>query len=893
MIILTAVLVGTLSLTAGPPPVHPRLWITKDDLPRLRSLAKDSQRNALGWVPAEACAKILQRAEQLAQAPPYHYAVEIPGREGGPSKHWEYTLSDQPPPRHDDSRHYPPWTAMFQERSDSITTRIKYFIFAYELTGDKKYFEKAKEIVFHLCHWPIVWTDPSYGSGKPCLDTGHAAHAVGLFYDWCWHDLTPSERKFVRQALVDKALKPIDDILDKIADYHNYSAVITMGLGTGAVALLGEEPEADRWLERCLAKVKRSFDAQGRDGGPLEGPMYGTYFADSYARLLWGLHTAGVATDIWQHPFLRTLPRYCLGMMVPRVHRLPTFGDGGLTNAFPLTMMLLALRGDSDAAWYLQQLGALEPGSLETLLLLDPAKIKPRKPSWNPSCCFWDVGYASLRDAFNEDAAYMAFKCGPPEKVVGHNHYDHNSFQLIYNGAVLASDPGYRSYFNPPARKYTSSTLGHNTVVLNLTPEWLASSSFATAGVDQVRLDGGRIVRYFTSAAYDYLRGDATQTYNPKDRQILQRAWRDVLFIKPRVFVVRDQLAATKPATFHWLLHTLAGQPLSVTTDGGLQIRATSAELQGRVFSPQGLRMSRGEYKGAEAYGPYAMATTPRLREATIVTVLVPSKWTGLVNGDFERGLGGWQIRNMPGYTENHVLDKQVVHSGKASARIDAPGGYYYSTRFFAAPGTRLRASFWARLEGTEGGATTCFYFWRGGKSFARAEGPRPRGSAWKRYEFEATVPKNTDSICLALNFFSKTGHAWFDDVTLTMTPSATESGLRQVRALRGGEDGVVVEMEGTHVVLFGHGHGLERMSAAGHGLQWAGEACAVSFDAEGKPVRAWLLEGTKVLVDGREIIKLPAVGTAGAVLAGTQWQVSAVDDLRPALMAQVEKQAD
>ncbi|MBC7286674.1 MAG: heparinase II/III family protein [Armatimonadetes bacterium] len=869
------------------PDGHPRIWITAADLPRLRALAADNSPNALGWVPAEECRKIVDRARELAAKGPYRYEVDIPGAGGGPSKHWEYTLSDEPPPRHDDTPHYPPWTAMFQERADSITTRIKYFTFAYLVTGEALFLEKAKEVVFHLCRWPIIWTDPSYGGGRPCLDTGHAAHAVGLFYDWCYDALKPDERALVREALVEKALVPIDQILDSVPDYHNYSAAVTMGLGTGALALLGEDERAEKWLDHCIAKVKRSFDVQGADGGPLEGPMYGTYFADSYAAFLWGLHSAGIKTDVWDHVFLKTLPRYCISMMAPKVHRLPTFGDGGATAAFPITMTLLALRGDTDAAWYLQQIGALRPSGIESLLLLDPAKIQPREPSWNPSSCFVDVGYASLRDGLREDAAYMAFKCGPPEKVVGHNHFDHNSFQICFNGEWLVSDPGYRSYFNPPANKYTTSALGHNTILLNLTPEWLQSTKYQTPGVDQMRLMQGRIVRFVTTPAYDYVRGDATETYNTDQQKVLSRFWRDVLFIKPRIFIVRDALSAALPSTFHYLLHAMPDRSL-VANENRLCILAPNAALDASIFSPSGIGPWETRlYPGAESFGPYAVASTPRLLDAVITSVLVPRLHTGIVNGGFEEGFVGWTPRRMPGFTENHVIDDQVAHSGRRSGRIDAPGGYYYSVHFAAQPGQNIRASFWARVDAPSP-ATPCFYFWRDGKAFKQVDGPRPSGNEWREYSFQATVPEGTEEVCLALNFFSQTGRAWFDDVTVTVEPPAPQADAAVVTPLGDSTSGVVVGLGATHVVLFGpSGRSAVAHTVRGHRIAFSGEMCTVAINSDGLPASFFMLCGTRLEIDGQTVVAFDEPMTAAGAASGGRWKVETIERIEPALPTQ------
>ena len=143
---------------------HPRIFITSKDLPRLRATASDTRTNALGYVPAEAWKELQARADAFVAAPPYHRAVSMPGREGSPRKRWEYTLSKEPPPRHDYCRRYPPWTGMFQERADSITTRLKHLLLAYVVTGEATYFERAKEMVFALCAWPMIWTDPGVGT---------------------------------------------------------------------------------------------------------------------------------------------------------------------------------------------------------------------------------------------------------------------------------------------------------------------------------------------------------------------------------------------------------------------------------------------------------------------------------------------------------------------------------------------------------------------------------------------------------------------------------------------------------------------------------------------------------------------------------------------------------
>ena len=293
-----------------------------------------------------------------------------------------------------------------------------------------------------------------------------------------------------------------------------------------------------------MAEARANFDAQGRDGGAMEGPGYGTYAVDCFAEMFWGLRTAGIDNPLLKHVYIKTLPRYCITLLNPNNSQQPCFGDGGPTAGFGRMMLTLALGGDSDAAWYCRQIGQTVPRSAKDFLLMDPQRIHPRPPSWNPSGCFVDVGYAVLRDFYRPGSAFLALKCGPPEAVIGHNHFDHNSFVINYAGTWVAWDPGYRSYFDPPQRRYSTGTLGHNSVVLDLDEAYLAAKTDSVAGHDQVQLNRGRIEEFFSSAGYDYVRGAAAESYNSPKLHVLDRFDRQIVFAKPHVFFIRDTLAA-------------------------------------------------------------------------------------------------------------------------------------------------------------------------------------------------------------------------------------------------------------------------------------------------------------------------------------------------------------
>lgn len=582
----------------------------------------------------------------------------------------------------------------------------------------------------------------------------------------------------------------------------------------------------------------------------MEGPMYGTYAASMFADMIWALTTAGIENDLAAHPYIESMPRYCISLLDLGTRRQPCFGDGGPTAGFGDLMLILALGGSTDAAWYCEQIGQLDAKDVRRFLALDPDRIRPVPPTWVPSGCFVDVGYAILRDGYSRDSAFMALKCGPPEADIGHNHFDHNSFVISFGGAWPAWDPGYRSYFDPPKRRYTTGTLGHNTVVVDLDDAYLASQEVAQPGHDQLHPNRGRITEFYTGPGFDYVLGDAAETYNTDAAHLLDAFTRQVVFVKPNLFVIRDSLAAPEEHSYSFVLHASPEGQIE-TTDGTIRSSSPGASLDAYVFAPGGVRLASATYPGAEEYGPYVSATTERGRQMAITSVLVPRRMPATIaNGGFEQGFTGWQRRDMPGFTENHVIDHEAPHSGAASGRIDN-GGYYYTRHIPVTPGTTVTARWWARCSATEG-ASSLLYYWKNGVAFASTPGPAATSADWAPFELVDTVPEDAEEVCLALQFFGQ-GQCWYDDAELTTDAPASASGSARVSAIDDGQRGAIVEVDGTtHVLICGSPGHETRVDAAGHTLSTDAELTVVSFGADGN--RAFAVRGTHIEADGEPV---------------------------------------
>jgi len=846
-------------MTTGQP-THPCVLVNARTLEGLRDKAFDATPNKFGFETKSAWEKIKAAADRFLQADAYSYSVNIPLAGNKTAGLWEYTLSDQTPPRHDDTPNYPPWTAMFQERADSITTRLMHLSFAYLVTGETQYAARARKIALHLSEWD-QWTDPSYGGGniQACLDTGHCTYAMGMFYDWCFDTMDASERSQVRQAIIDKGINACLAGVDRYPPDTNGYAVILCGAALGAIAVRAEEPAADDWLAACTRKIRVSLDRGGEDGGAFEGPGYGTYLLDSFAKAFDGLEAAGIKHDLFEHPYLATMDRYCIGLLAPDTKQMPCFSDGSPTAGYPQIMSVLAHRGSTDAAWYLQQTGALSVSGIYDLIRFDEDKLNPVEPAWNPSTVFVDIGCASLRDGFNAQAPTLFLKSGPYANNIGHNHYDHNAFVISYGGQWVIPDRGYHSRYDPNERKFSLGSMGHCTVVLDADEDYFASTQVPNPGHDQVKRTGGRIAQYFGADQFDYVKGQAAEAYNTDEQMVLTRFDRSIVFIKPHFFVVHDELAAPQAHSFNFLLHS-DGLGTIETQGDVFTVSRTTGQVYGQVLSSAQVTPHVEMYPGAERYGPYLRVETEPTDTATFTALLYPRPNVNprfLRNGGFESGMAGWRPRaneDLP----NHTIVEEGAVEGAKCACIET-SGYYYSDQFSLPVGATMTVRAMVRTTDLpEGkGANLRVHFWKSGKAFAnKSIGPFAHAD-WREHSMTTTVPEGTESVSLALEFFAP-GTAWFDDARIEADVQVKQPSTPTIAPL--GTDAMRVELDGwQYLVSFGQS---AQVRTDGR-LRTDAEAAVIAIGPEGEPTRVFIHGGTFVDLDGVELLKLGEAGTA------------------------------
>ncbi len=844
---------------------HPCVLVNPEMVQGLRARAADTEPNRFGFSGAEVWQEHLALADKFLAAPPFHYRANMPTGVGTEPVVWEYTLSDEEPTRHP-GINYPPWTGMTQEqRDDAITVRLKALSFAYLITGESKYAERAKQIALHVAAWEW-WTDPDYGRGIACLDTGHITKCMGIFYDWCYDTLSEAERATIREAIAVRGCEAIMAGIDAYPPETNGYAVLAAGLGCGGIAIRPEDPRGGVYLQRAIDATSTSLDLSGSDGGLFEGPMYGTYLLDSLAHVLDAVVAADVDCGLMEHPFLQTMDEYVISQMAPDSHEMPCFGDGSPGRFYPETMSVLANAGNTAAAWYLGQIGQIRPRTIHQFMRFDPEALHPEQPTFDPSRTLVDVGLVSLKDGYAPHTPYLCMKSGPPETQVGHAHFDSNAIVVNFLGEWLIADRGYRARNNPPATKFTRGSMGHSTLVLDIDEAYRQDTTNPSPGHDQVSRAGARIEEFFSSEVIDYVRGEAAAAYNSDDLHVLDSFARQIFYLKPHFYVIVDDIAAPEEHAYTVTLQAPANgiiQRAEGDADAWV-ISGLTAKLDCFLASPAGLLTEAMTYPNAESYGSYLAATTERTANARIVTLLHPDTYDEgglLANPGFEHGMVGWRPRanqDLP----NHVIDEEVVHSGSASGRVDH-SGYYYSGRIQVEPGDTVRATAWLKTEGvTKKGGTLRIHWWdTGNDCFATQSSAEAAPEDWTKLEVEGVAPEGTVGADIGLYFNDPTGVGWWDDATLEAEIDRVEivrEPASDVTPLEGGARGMAATVGAERLAVVTAGGPVD---VGGATIEHDGAFAAVTF-GEGGWRMLYLQGGTELSIDGNVVLTLPERAT-------------------------------
>jgi hypothetical protein len=197
---------------------------------------------------------------------------------------------------------------------------------------------------------------------------------------------------------------------------------------------------------------------------------------------------------------------------------------------------------------------------------------------WPTARLFRGAGWASLNSNVIEgkENVQVMLRAAPLGNG-SHSHADQNGFVVGAYGSPLLVNTGVRPWYGSPfTKEWYFTTKAHN--ALEIDGEGQPKTWEAT----------GEFVAFVPGDRYDYVVGDASPSY--RDR--VTRYRRHLVFLKPEIVVILDEVTAPRPVALKFWLHGRA--PFTIDDRAGrIGLEFEHAALNGFLLTPGGLSIGQ------------------------------------------------------------------------------------------------------------------------------------------------------------------------------------------------------------------------------------------------------------------------------------------------------------
>lgn len=403
----------------------------------------------------------------------------------------------------------------------------------------------------------------------------------------------------------------------------NLRAVPAASLGIGALAIRGHDDRAEAWLEQAVHNTRAILQLFNPDGSYHEGFGYATGTLLHIFSFL-NAHQRADGSIRWADEIdLEGMVKYYLAMQAGRkpdgTPDIVNFSDAWNTGSYCVPAWIARQLEGTPSATVAQF--AVERASYANsyldVLWVDPdrAVSPPPKSQLNVHL---DSDWISCRTGWAADDAVLAFRSGGPGN---HEHADRNHLFYKVYGERLLTDPQKTSYFWREPLWVLRLTESHNAVLIDGQGHQYHNGA---EGTNPSQAEA-RITRYEDNGDRVWWTSDATPAYALVNDAV-ERVRRTVLFAKPDVVVVFDEIDARVPvspsARFHPENRDGAAR-LRVRADG-FRLDRPHASLTGHAFARAELAIRTHQLDLDPELGvyPFAEIISPTARSHQFVTVL-------------------------------------------------------------------------------------------------------------------------------------------------------------------------------------------------------------------------------------------------------------------------------
>lgn len=330
--------------------------------------------------------------------------------------------------------------------------RVLLLGYAYRMTGDSRYAQRAEQELLTVSAFSD-WNPSHY------LDVAEMTTAVAVGYDWLFDRMSDTTKESLRQAIINKGLKPSYDTQYNgwLQKENNWNQVCNTAMAYGALAIYEDARSlCDSVLQRSISSIHQPMKNYGPDGAYPEGYSYWGFGTTYNVMLIDALEKCfGTDFNLSQQKGFLESAGFILHMVAPD-HDSFNYGDNKDSGRMSPAMFWFAKRNnDLSLLWNERNLflsgnkKKLMDYRFFTLALLWGAGVdmrnlpKPQQKTWVSPASVTPV--ALMRTSWDDKKAiFLAFKGGSASS--SHAHLDAGSFVMVANGQRWAMDFGRQDY---------------------------------------------------------------------------------------------------------------------------------------------------------------------------------------------------------------------------------------------------------------------------------------------------------------------------------------------------------------------------------------------------------------------------------------------------------------
>ena len=504
-------------------------------------------------------------------------------------------------------------------KSREALRRIFFLSYAYRTTGDKKYMVRGEKEMLAIAAFSD-W-NPSH-----FLDVAEMTMAVAIGYDWLHDQLSPASKKIIKDAILNKGIKPsLDTAYNSwLRAEHNWNQVCNAGISYGAMAIYEDEPLlAKQIINRALGSIILPMKDYAPDGIYPEGYGYwgyGTSFNIMFNNAIEKIF--GKDFGLNEMPGFLTTASFMENMTGPTGKPFNYSDAGSNGDMHPAMFYLAAKAKNPSLLWaergYLKnkQPDALVKDRLLPAIMLWSGGIDIDKIAPPAATMFVGKGknpIAMMRTSWiDKNAIYVAMKGGSVS--VNHAHMDIGSFVMDADGERWAMDFGMQEYESleskgiklfgrtQDAQRWTVfryTNLVHNTLAIN-------NHLQDVTGFAPITSSG-------KSSSFMNVVTDLSAVYKAD----IAKANRGIAIVDKSYVVVRDEIETqNKPATLRWTMLTPA--TVKIISNNKAQLTLNGKTLILTVDSPENITMKTWSTDPPNSYDAPNPGTTLVGFEVTI-----------------------------------------------------------------------------------------------------------------------------------------------------------------------------------------------------------------------------------------------------------------------------------